>query len=151
MSSIKLRFSGEYCNSLDIKNRVNIPAKFRKALDPVNDRTFVITRGFDKCLTLYPIYEWNIVEQQLASLSSVRNRNRSFVRSIVRHASYAQYDRQGRIVIPDNLKSYSDIDKDVIIIGMINKIEIWSPNTIDKHSTDIDIDEFDDLADDISF
>ena len=151
MSSIKLRFSGEYYNSLDSKNRVNIPAKFRKALDPINDRTFVITRGFDQCLTLYPIYEWNIVEQQLASLSSLRNRNRSFVRAVVRHASYVQYDRQGRVVIPDNLKSYSFIEKDVFIIGMINKIEIWSPDKIEKHNTDINIDEFDDLADDISF
>ena len=151
MNSIKLRFSGEYLNTLDTKNRVNIPAKFRKVLDPINDRTFVITRGFDKCLSLYPIYEWNIVEQQLASLSSIRNRNRSFVRSVVRYASYVQYDRQGRIIIPDNLKSYSGIDKDIIIIGMINKIEIWSPDKIKKYEHDIDIDEFDDLADDISF
>ena len=151
MNSIKLRFSGEYLNVLDAKNRINIPAKFRKALDTVNDRTFVITRGFDECLTLYPIYEWNIVEQQLASLSSLRNRNRNFVRSIVRYASYVQYDRQGRIIIPDNLKAYSQIDKDVIIIGMITKIEIWNPNKIEKYNSNINIDEFDDLADDISF
>ena len=151
MNSIKLRFSGEYLNVLDAKNRINIPAKFRKALDPINDRTFVITRGFDECLTLYPIYEWNIVEQQLASLSSLRNRNRNFVWSIVRYASYVQYDRQGRIIIPDNLKAYSQIDKDVIIIGMITKIEIWNPNKIEKYNSNINIDEFDDLADDISF
>ena len=151
MSLIKLRFSGEYHNSLDLKNRLNIPAKFRKALDPINDGTFVVTRGFDECLTLYPICEWNIVEQQLASLSSIRNRNRNFVRSIVRYASYVKYDRQGRIVIPDNLKSFSSIDKEVVIIGMINKIEIWNPDKINQHAKDISIDEFDDLADDISF
>ena len=90
MTSIKLRFAGEYHKTLDLKNRVNIPAKFRKALDPINDKTFVITRGFDQCLVLYPIYEWNIVEQQLASLSSVKARNRKFVRSVVRYASYVQ-------------------------------------------------------------
>ena len=151
MNNVKLRFSGEYLNTLDAKNRMNIPAKFRKVLDPINDRTFVITRGFDRCLTLYPIYEWNIVEQQLASLSSLRNRNRNFVRSIVRYASYVQYDRQGRIVIPDNLKAYSKIDKDVVIIGMISKIEIWNPDKIDKYDSELDMDEFDDLADDISF
>ena len=152
MSSIKLRFAGEYSNILDSKNRVNIPAKFRKALDPINDRTFVITRGFDRCLTLYPIQEWNIVEQQLASLSSIRNRNREFVRSIVRFASYVQYDRQGRIIIPDNLKLYAGIEKDISIIGMITKIELWSPDKIKKYENDqIDIDDFDDLADDISF
>jgi MraZ protein len=152
MSPIKLRFSGEYSNTLDLKNRVNIPAKFRKALEPVNDRTFVITRGFDQCLTLYPISEWNIVEQQLASLSSIRNRNREFVRSIVRYASYVQYDKQGRIVIPDNLKDYANIDREVSIIGMISKIELWSPDKIKKHDNDqMKIDDFDDLADDISF
>ena len=119
MNSIKLRFAGEYSNTLDSKNRINIPAKFRKALDPINDRTFVITRGFDKCLTLYPLLEWNIVEQELSSLSSIRNRNREFVRSIVRYASYVQYDRQGRVVIPDNLKAYAQIEKEISIIGMI--------------------------------
>ena len=152
MKSIKLRFAGEYANTLDLKNRVNIPAKFRKALDPINDRTFVITRGFDSCLTLYPISEWNIVEQQLASLSSIRNRNREFVRSIVRYASYVQYDRQGRVVIPDNLKAYAQIEKEISIIGMITKIELWSPQKIKKYENDqMNIDDFDDLADDISF
>ena len=152
MNSIKLRFSGEYANTLDLKNRVNIPAKFRKALDPINNQTFVITRGFDSCLTLYPISEWNIVEQQLASLSSIRNRNREFVRSIVRYASYVQYDKQGRIIIPDNLKAFASIDREVSIIGMISKIELWSPENIKKHDNDqMNIDEFDDLADDISF
>ena len=152
MNSIKLKFTGEYSNTLDLKNRVNIPAKFRKALDPINDKTFVITRGFDPCLALYPISEWNIVEHQLASLSSIRNRNREFVRSIVRYASYVQYDKQGRIIIPDNLKNYAEIEKEVLIIGMINKIELWSPEKIKKYDNNqMNIDDFDDLADDISF
>ena len=152
MTSIKLRFAGEYNKTLDLKNRVNIPAKFRKALDPINDKTFVITRGFDQCLVLYPIYEWNIVEQQLSSLSSIRNKHRSFIRSIVRHASYVQYDMQGRIIIPEDLKKFSKIEKDIIIIGMINKIELWSLDNIEKHdNASNDSMEFDDLADDISF
>ena len=152
MTSIKLRFAGEYCKSLDLKNRVNIPAKFRKALDPVNDKTFVITRGFDRCLVLYPIYEWNIVEQQLSSLSSIRNKHRSFVRSVVRHASYVQYDAQGRVIIAEELKKFSSIEKDVIIIGMINKIEIWAPGALEEHDKSSNqAEEFDDLADDISF
>ena len=152
MTSIKPRFAGEYNKTLDLKNRVNIPAKFRKALDPINDKTFVITRGFDQCLVLYPIYEWNIVEQQLSSLSSIRNKHRSFIRSIVRHASYVQYDMQGRIIIPEDLKKFSKIEKDIIIIGMINKIELWSLDNIEKHdNASNDSMEFDDLADDISF
>ena len=149
MNDIKLRFSGEYLNTLDSKNRVNIPSKFRKALDVVNDKTFVITRGFDKCLVLYPIYEWNIVEQELASLSSVKDRNRKFVRSVVRYASHVKYDKQGRIIIPENLKLFSSIENDVLLIGMINKIEIWNPNKVKEDS--LDFDAYNDLADDISF
>ena len=152
MTSIKLRFSGEYHKTLDLKNRVNVPAKFRKALNPINDKTFVITRGFDRCLVLYPIYEWNIVEQQLSSLSSIRNKHRSFIRSVVRHASYVQYDAQGRIIIPEDLKKFSNVEKDIIIIGMINKIELWSPDNLKQHDNLNDsLDDFDDLADDISF
>ncbi len=150
MNSIKIRFAGEYDNTLDSKNRVNIPAKFRKALDPINDKTFVITRGFDACIVLYPLYQWNKVEKELASLSSIKNMNRKFVRSIVRYASYVQYDKQGRVVVPENLKKFASIDRDVIIIGMINKIEIWNPLTIEDEDN-IANDSFDDLANDISF
>ena len=68
---IKISFTGEYYNTLDSKNRLSIPAKFRKALNPINDRTFVLTRGFDKCLLLYPVTEWSKVEEQLSFLSSM--------------------------------------------------------------------------------
>ena len=151
MKSIKLRFTGEYSNTLDQKNRVNVPAKFRKALDPINNRTFVITRGFDKCLVLYPVLEWNKVEEQLSSLSSITERNRDFVRSVSRYASYLQYDSQGRITIPDSLKEFSNINKEIILIGMIKKIELWSPDEINEDTPKKDKQSFDDLADVISF
>ena len=80
------------------------------------------------------------------------NRNRRFIRLVVRYASHVQYDKQGRIIIPDGLKEYSEIEKDVIIIGMINKIELWSPNKMNRYDSVQDkFDAFDDLADDISF
>ena len=151
MKSIKLRFTGEYQNTLDQKNRVNIPAKFRKALDSVNDRTFVITRGFDKCLVLYPVLEWNKVEEELSSLSSITERNRDFVRSVSRYASYLQYDGQGRVTIPDALKEFANINKEIMLIGMIKKIELWSPSEISDDVPRKDKQSFDDLADVISF
>ena len=151
MKSIRLRFTGEYKNTLDQKNRVNVPAKFRKALDPVNNRTFVITRGFDKCLVLYPVLEWNRVEEELSSLSSITERNRDFIRSVSRYASYLQYDGQGRITIPDALKEFANINKEIILIGMIKKIELWSPDEISDDIPKKDKQSFDDLADDISF
>ena len=123
-------------------------------LDPVNDRTFVITRGFDKCLVLYPLEDWSKVEEKLTMLSSIRGRHRSFVRSVTRYATSVQYDGQGRIQIPDSLLGYSGIKKDVAVIGMINKIELWDPNIISKiDATEADLDDnsFDDLANEINF
>ena len=147
-------FTGEYHNSLDGKNRLNIPAKFRRALDPVNDRTFILTRGFDQCLLLYPLNEWQEVESQLSHLSSIRSRDRDFVRSITRYASPVQYDGQGRVQIPETLISYSGILKDVTIIGMIKKIELWNPETLNKRDqldAGVADKDFDDLANEINF
>ena len=147
-------FTGEYNNSLDSKNRLNIPAKFRKALDPVNDRTFVLTRGFDQCLLLYPLNEWQEVEVQLSQLSSIRSRDRNFVRSITRHAIPVQYDGQGRIQIPEALIIFSGIQKEVNIIGMIKKIEIWDPAVLSKQDQlddNVEDKDFDDLANEINF
>ena len=147
-------FTGEYNNSLDEKNRLNIPAKFRKALDPVNDRTFILTRGFDQCLLLYPLNEWQEVETQLSQLSSIRSRDRDFVRSITRYATPVQYDGQGRIQIPEALINFSGIQKDVKVIGMIKKIECWDPEVLNEQDkrSDIVVDkDFDDLANEINF
>ena len=153
MDNLKLSFTGEYLNSLDQKHRLSIPVKFRKALDPVNDRTFVITRGFDPCLILYPVSEWNLVEEQLSQLSSIRGQHRNFVRSIVRHATYLQYDSQGRIAIPELLLSFANISKEASVIGMINKIELWNPTQLgSQDSANNMLDEdFEDLANEINF
>ena len=147
---INISFTGEYYNTLDSKSRLSIPAKFRKALNPINDRTFVLTRGFDNCLLLHPVNEWSKVEEQLSFLSSMKGRHRNFVRSIVRHASYAQYDSQGRILIPENLSKFADIDKEVTVIGVIKKIELWSPELLNDDISP-DGDDYEDLANEINF
>ena len=147
-------FTGEFNNSLDEKNRMNIPAKFRKSLDPINKKTFVLTRGFDQCLLLYPLNEWQEVEAQLSQLSSIRSRDREFVRSITRHATPVQYDAQGRIQIPDSLINFSGITKDVSVIGMIKKIELWDPLILkDRENITLGIadKDFNDLANEINF
>ena len=153
-NTLHISFTGEYYNFLDTKNRLNIPAKFRKVLDPINDRTFVITRGFDQCLVLYPLYNWSQVEEQLSTLSSIRGNHRNFVRSITRFAISVQYDAQGRIPIPDTLLSYSSIQKEAVVIGMINKIELWDPSILsqlDSKLENVSDKGFDDLADEINF
>ena len=150
---MNLSFTGEYNYSIDQKGRLNIPAKFRKALDPKNDNTFVITRGFDPSLIVYPLIEWKKVEEQLSLLSSIKNKDRNFVRSIVRYATVSKYDNQGRIQIPDLLLKYGKINKDVVIIGMINKIELWDKlqlKKIDEKNIEKDS-SFEELANEIKF
>ena len=152
-NSLNISFTGEFNNSIDQKNRLSIPVKYRNALSPVNNNTFVLTRGFDKCLILYPLDEWKKVEEQLGSLSSIKSRHRNFVRSIVRCAIHVKYDSQGRIAIPENLLDYAKIDNNVAVIGMIKKIEIWSPSLLNKNNnTDDLIDgDYEDLANEINF
>ena len=149
-----MAFTGEFYNIVDQKNRLSIPAKYRKTLDLSNDKTFVLTRGFDTCLFLYPLDEWKQVEGQLSSLSSIRGKHRNFIRSIVRYANYVQYDSQGRIQIPDSLLDYANINKNVMVIGVIKKIELWDQSTLEKYENTKDNftdNDFDELAKEINF
>ena len=122
MKTMNLSFTGEFEYSLDQKNRLIIPSRFRKSLSEINDKTFVLTKGLDKCLTLYPLNEWNNVERQLSQLSTIKEKNRNFIRNVVRYATYLKYDRQGRIAMPSTLLSHAKIKKEVVLIGMIKKI-----------------------------
>ena len=145
-------FIGEYAYSLDSKGRVNVPAKFRQSLSEDNENTFVITRGVDPCIWVYPLSHWKEIESNLRNLSSISKIHRTFVRNTARYASPSTYDKQGRITLTPSLIEYADLDKDVLIIGMINKMEIWNPNRLDEtdqQNMEIDPAAYDDLADKI--
>ena len=145
-------FIGEYAYSLDSKGRVNVPAKFRQSLSEDNENTFVITRGVDPCIWVYPLSHWKEIESNLRSLSSISKIHRTFVRNTARYASPSTYDKQGRITLTPSLIEYADLDKDVLIIGMINKMEIWNPDRLDEtdqQNMEIDPAAYDDLADKI--
>ena len=140
-------FTGEYKYSLDNKGRINIPSKFRSALSKLSNENFVITKGMDSCIVAYPLEEWQIrVEAGLRELSSTSSKNRKLVRSITRFANTVKLDAQGRIQITPNLKEYASLKKEVIIIGVVNKIEIWNPSNLSKME-DITPDDFDELED----
>ena len=153
MGNMNLSFTGEFEYSLDKKNRLIIPARFRKSLGDINDKTFVLTRGLDDCLTLYPLNEWNNVERQLGQLSTIKEKNRNFIRNVVRYAAYLKYDGQGRIAIPTSLLSHAKIKKEVVLIGMIKKIEIWDTDVLNKASYDnyTSSKDFEELANEIDF
>ncbi len=140
-------FTGEFSYTLDSKGRLNIPSKFRSALSPDNDSNFVITKGMDRCVVAYPVVEWQRrVEAGLRELSATSQRNRLFVRSVTRYATTVRLDGQGRIQLTPYLKDYARLDRDVRIIGVVNKIEIWNPDDL-ENIDELSPEDFDDLSD----
>jgi MraZ protein len=123
-------FLGEYQHSLDAKGRITIPARFREQL---GDK-FVATKGLDNCIFLYPMEEWETIEEKLRSLPFTRADVRSFARFFFSGASEMETDRQGRTLIPVNLREYASIDRDLIIIGVGSRIEIWSATNWGKYT-----------------
>jgi MraZ protein len=115
-------FMGEYNHSLDTKGRLIIPSKFREELGD----QFIITRGLDGCLFVYPMSEWNILESKLKGLPLTKADARAFVRFFFSGATECEIDKQGRIIIPANLRTYAQIEKEVVVIGVSNRVEIWS-------------------------
>jgi MraZ protein len=118
-------FYGEYEHSLDRKSRVIIPAKFREAFKDHYAEKFFITRGLDGCLFLFTEDEWKKQELKFKSMSFTKQEARKFNRLYFSGASEVICDSQGRILIPQYLKEFAKIEKDVVIIGVSNRIEIW--------------------------
>ena len=139
--SSQYTFTGQFTFSIDSKNRINIPAPLRKQFSQKDKKTFVVTRGIDQCAWIYPISEWNFIQNELTQLSSLSKTNRIFLRNHLRHANILKYDSQGRFVLPNSLIDYTKISKDVTIIGVLNKIEIWNPNILRKSDEKDQIDD----------
>ena len=147
--SSQYTFTGQYSFNIDSKNRINIPAPLRKQFSNKDKKTFVVTRGIDSCAWIYPITEWKKIQSELQQLSSLSKTNRIFLRNHLRHANILKYDSQGRFVLPQSLIEYASIKKDITIIGVLNKIEIWNTkllNEIDK-SDNVNDQSYDQLSD----
>lgn len=138
-------FIGEYQHTLDPKNRVIMPAKFREKLGD----SFVMTKGMDNCLFIYANEEWRNVEEKLKSLPMTNKDARAFVRFFFAGASECDLDKQGRMVMPTHLKEYAKIDKDLVIIGVSTRIEIWSREEWNKFNSDANI-SYEDVAEKMS-
>lgn len=115
-------FMGEYQHTIDTKGRLIIPSKFREHMS----LGFVITRGLDGCLFGYPMAEWKKLEEKLKKLPLTKRDNRAFTRFFFSGAVETELDKTGRINIPNNLLEYAKIDKECVILGVSNRIEIWS-------------------------
>lgn len=122
-------FIGEYRHTIDQKKRLAIPAKFRKGLG----NGAVITRGIDNCLVLYPEKEWEQMADKLGKLPASQFEARGFARIMLAGAMNVEFDQLGRILVPDYLKNYSSLKKDVVIIGIYNRLEIWDQGHWDEY------------------
>lgn len=121
---------GEYRHNLDSKGRLIMPSKFR---EDIGD-DFIITKGLDSCLFIYPKLEWGIIEDKLKKLPLTNKEARSFIRFFFSGASECSLDKQGRMLIPQNLREYSRLEKESVIIGVSNRIELWSKDQWDLYN-----------------
>jgi MraZ protein len=119
-------FYGEYIHSLDEKGRVILPAKFREQLTKQKTKNLFLTRGLDGCLFLFTGREWRIQEEKFKKLSFTHQEARRFNRLYFSGAVEITPDRQGRILIPQYLKNYADIKRELVIVGVSSRMEIWS-------------------------
>ncbi|MDQ0164598.1 MraZ protein [Bacillus horti] len=123
---------GEYQHTIDDKGRMIIPAKFRDELG----EHFVITRGLDNCLFVYPQNEWKMIEQKLKTLPFTRSDARAFTRFFFSGAIECELDKQGRVNIAANLRQYAVLQKDCVVIGVSNRVEIWSKEKWEEYFSD---------------
>jgi len=123
---------GEYHHNIDEKNRLIIPSKFRYELG----EKFIVTRGLDGCLFVYPLNEWDKITNQLNTLPFTKKDARAFSRFFLSGATECEFDRQGRINIPTPLISYASLKKECVIIGVNDRLEIWSKDLWEKFFND---------------
>lgn len=134
-------FIGEFQHTMDKKGRVNIPSKFRESLGEI----FYITKGLDSCLFIFPKNEFSNFEEKLKELPLASKDARIFTRMFFAGAAECQLDKQGRIIIPPVLRQYGELDKDVVIIGVSTRIEVWNKEQWDTYNAAENVD-YDDIA-----
>lgn len=137
-------FIGEYEHALDNKKRIIIPSKFREELGS----KFILTKGLDGCLYVYTLNEWENLELKLKTLPLTNKNARAFVRFFFSGANELEPDKQGRILIPQNLLEYAEIKKEIVSIGVSSRVEIWSKEKWQEYN-DSNI-NFDELAEQMS-
>jgi MraZ protein len=117
-------FRGRYEHAIDAKGRISIPAKFREILDKKYDDRLVIT-NYDHCLIAFPYEEWSILEEKTRSLPLLKKEAKTFLRFFYSSGVDCAIDKQGRLLIPQTHRDYANLQKDVVLVGVGNKIEIW--------------------------
>lgn len=142
-------FLGEYEATLDAKGRFLLPAGFKKQLPEVDANHFVINRGFEKCLSLYPQKNWEPLFEKITKLNDFDPKVRQFLRYYLNGATQVEPDSAGRLLLPPNLKDYAELKKDIVLVASVNKIEIWDSNKYKQFFDSFSAETFSDLAKDV--
>lgn len=142
-------FLGEFEATLDAKGRFLLPAGFKKQLPDTEGNRFVINRGFEKCLALYSIKDWEPLFAKINGLNEFDPKQREFRRAFLNGATYVEPDSAGRILVPPNLKGYAELLKDIVITAAGDKMEIWDSNKYKQLFDSFSSDAFSDLGRDV--
>lgn len=118
-------FRGRFENTIDAKGRTSVPSKFREVLSTNYDDRLIVT-NFDNCLWAYPVKEWQAIEEKVSALPQFKPEVKALQRVFISAAQECLVDKQGRILVPSSLRDYAGIEKDIVFVGMIKRIEIWS-------------------------
>ena len=138
---VKFMFMGEYQHTIDPKGRIIVPAKIRCELG----EKFIITKGLDSCLFVYPEQEWKMLEEKLKKLPFTNKNARNFSRFFFSGATEVEFDKQGRVLIPTPLRNHAMLDKEVVIIGVASRLEIWDKDSWERYNAETQA-EYEDLA-----
>jgi len=142
-------FRGRFEISIDGKGRVNVPSKLRDHLTDKYDDRLIIT-NFDDCLLAYPFIEWTKLEKKFVQMSMLKKEHKAFLRFSMSGATECTLDKQGRILIPPVLRDYAALVKDVVVTGMLNRVEIWSKDRWEGEIIKASSQNFEEMADVLS-
>jgi MraZ protein len=126
-------FRGQFTYSVDSKGRISIPARLRRHMSAEANDTFMMTRGTQTCIDIYPLDQWLVFEEKLNNLNQFKPDDIRFIRTLLQYASEDTLDSQSRILVPQPLIEYAKIEKEVLILGALKKIEVWNPRIFDDY------------------
>ncbi|HRG26170.1 MAG TPA: division/cell wall cluster transcriptional repressor MraZ [Chitinophagaceae bacterium] len=142
-------FLGEFEATVDAKGRFLLPAGFKRQLPEEETNRFVINRGFEKCLALYPMRTWEPLFEKITGLNEFDPKQREFRRAFLNGATFVEPDTAGRILLPPNLKAYAGLQKDIVLMATGDKLEIWDSNKYKELFDSLSSDTFSDLGDQV--
>lgn len=144
-----ISFIGEYESTIDAKGRFLFPSAFKKQLPGEDNITFVINRGFEKCLTLFPIQSWKPIFKELSQQNDFDPKVREFRRYFLNGATQVELDNAGRLLLPKNLLEHASLEKDIVLVSAINKIEIWDKVKYQQFFDSFSTESFSKLANEV--